>query len=85
MIDLLSAADLAAGAVEHYLTRNDRMGDSLTIKEESNKILAWLGRDGLGLKKQTILIRKEDLDFRGADVLFTSKGDETGEVISIGI
>ncbi|WP_345841381.1 hypothetical protein [Shewanella algae] len=57
MLDLLSCADIAAGCIEHYFTRKARMQDSLTIKEEANLVLEWLGRDGVGLKKKTIMIQ----------------------------
>ncbi|ELV8755246.1 hypothetical protein QNE93_004161 [Vibrio vulnificus] len=57
MLDLLSCTDIAAGSIEHYFTRKARMQDSLTIKEEANLVLEWLGRDGLGLKKKTIMIQ----------------------------
>jgi len=76
MLDLLSAADIAAGSIEHYFTRNDKM-DDLTIKEEANKVLKWLGRDGLGLKKHTIIIRKNGNAVDSGEVEFTENEPST--------
>jgi hypothetical protein len=56
MLDLLSCSDIAAGSLEHYFTRKEKMKDSLTVKEGANSVLDWLGRDGIGLKKKTIII-----------------------------
>ncbi|MEJ6079735.1 hypothetical protein MT391_14520 [Vibrio sp. 1-Bac 57] len=62
MLDLLSCADISAGSIEHYFTRKDKMNDSLTVKEEANSVLEWLSRDGIGLKKKTIIIQSAEED-----------------------
>ena len=54
-LDFLSCPDLAAGAVEHYFTRK-RNYEEPSIKKGAEQILSWLGRDGVALKKHTILI-----------------------------
>lgn len=70
-IDLLSCADLAAGAVEHYFTNLKKKGEQ-TIKGEANKILEWLGRDGVALKKHTIIIEKKtDGKYSTNEVIFS--------------
>jgi hypothetical protein len=71
-LDLLSAADLVAGAIEHYFTRNDKM-DELSIKEEADTILQWLGHDGIGLKKQTLLVKKDGNGIKGSEIVFKQK------------
>lgn len=58
-LDLLSAADIVAGSVEHYLTRAKASGDELNIKDEANQVLAWLTGQGVLLKKHTMFIRME--------------------------
>lgn len=60
-LDMLSAADIAAGAIAHYLTRRDTMGpDDATVRDGAATILNWLGHQGLGLKKLSMLIRQAD-------------------------
>ena len=57
-LDLLSAADLVAGSIEHYLTRRDVMGaDKADVREGADKLLYWLGHDGLALKKFNVIMR----------------------------
>lgn len=55
--DLLSLADLAAGATEHLYThtRNRRQHRH---KDAVTQILEWLGHDGLALKKLTVVVRR---------------------------
>ncbi len=51
-LDLLSAADIVAGSVGQYFTGRDEVGEqNVCIKEGAEKILVWLGHDGLALKK----------------------------------
>lgn len=57
LLDLLSAADVVAGSVEHYMTREKKLGDDLTIKEEAEKVLSWLTGHGILLKKHTMIIK----------------------------
>lgn len=71
-LDLLSASDLVAGSIEHCFTRNEKLA-KLSIKEEANTILQWLGHDGLGLKKQILLIKKDGAGFRGSEIIFDQK------------
>lgn len=69
-LDFLSCPDLAAGAVEHYFTRVNSTHTS-TIKSEANHILEWLGRDGVALKKHTIVIEKTSSgNFSASEVVF---------------
>jgi hypothetical protein len=54
-LDLLSAADIVAGSVCQYFTGRDAVGEqNVRIKEGAEKILVWLGHDGLALKKLCI-------------------------------
>jgi hypothetical protein len=46
--DLLSAADVVAGSVGQYFTSRDNLGEKdARVKEGAEKILVWLGHDGL--------------------------------------
>ena len=51
-LDLLSATDIVAGSAAQYFTSRDQIGEkSAFVKEGAEKILVWLGHDGLALKK----------------------------------
>ena len=56
LLDLLSASDLVAGSIEHYLTRKDNM-TNVTVKEEADQILVWHGYQGIALKKYAFVFR----------------------------
>lgn len=72
-IDFLSCPDLAAGALEHYFTRKKKF-DNLEIKPEADKILEWLGTDGICLKKHTLLIEQDnDNNINMGEVVFTTE------------
>ncbi len=59
--DLLSAADLAAGAFEHYFTRLARSNpEELTVDHRSDWIMQWLAYHGLLLNKHAIMITPGD-------------------------
>jgi hypothetical protein len=63
LIDLLSAADVAAGSVAEYLTKLDlHRPDDILVKEGSDSVLCWLAQDGVGLKKITLLLRRAHND-----------------------
>jgi hypothetical protein len=54
-LDLLSAADIVAGSVGQYFTSRDDLGEKdARVKEGAEKVLVWLGHDGLALKKMCI-------------------------------
>lgn len=74
-LDLLSAADIAAGSVEQYFTSRDSLGQhDARVKEGAEKVLQWLGQDGLGLKKLCVMIsRGEDGTIMSGSVDFVSK------------
>ena len=56
-LDLLSAADVAAGTVAQYFTSRDELGEhNALVKPGAEKVLQWLGLNGLGLKKLCIMI-----------------------------
>ncbi len=60
-LDLLSAADVVAGSVGQYFTSRDKLGENdARVKEGAEKILIWLGHDGLALKKLCIQLRLGD-------------------------
>ncbi|APX16600.1 hypothetical protein BWR17_12715 [Phaeobacter inhibens] len=56
ILDFLSMADLAAGAIEGFLSREDK-GLRGQQKEEAQAVLHWLGRPGIGLKKHNLVLR----------------------------
>ena len=53
-LDLLSAPDLAAGCIEHYLTKNAN-SNIHTIKEKADMFLAWYAYQGIMLKKYAFI------------------------------
>ncbi|MEN3793380.1 hypothetical protein [Fulvimarina sp. MAC3] len=64
MLDLLSAADLAAGSVEQYFSLKEESGNvNFGVKGGSDDVLRWFAHDGVGLKKATILIRQSSEGF----------------------
>jgi hypothetical protein len=57
----LSAADVVAGSVGQYFTSRDNLGEKdARVKEGAEKILVWLGHDGLALKKMCIQLSLGD-------------------------
>ncbi|SHL46680.1 hypothetical protein SAMN05444321_2991 [Bradyrhizobium lablabi] len=60
-LDLLSAADVVAGSIGQYFTGRDKVGEqNVCVKEGAEKILVWLGHDGLALKKLCVQLRLGD-------------------------
>jgi hypothetical protein len=60
-LDLLSAADLTAGAIGQYMSNRDSMGaEEATVKDGGEQVLLWLGHDGLALKKFSLVMRPGD-------------------------
>ena len=58
-LDLLSAADVCAGALAEYLTRREvNDPEEMEVKAGRDHVLQWLANDGIGLKKMTIVMRK---------------------------
>ena len=74
-LDLLSVADIAAGAVAQYFSERAKVGDqNVRVKEGAEKVLMWLGHDALALKKMCILICPgEDGVILSGTVKFTPK------------
>lgn len=69
--NFLSVADLAAGALEGYLTR--KMKNQLNeLKPEAKTIMSWLGRAGIGLKKHTMLIELDGDQLTCSELRFSS-------------
>lgn len=65
-LDLLSAADVTASSLEHYLTLEEKNSSSqFGVKEGAHHVLKWLANDGLALKKQIMKIVKEDNVYKG--------------------
>jgi hypothetical protein len=58
VLDFLSMTDLAAGAVSSYLTRRSQE-EHLKLSASEAKIVNWLGRQGIGLKKLAVVIEPE--------------------------
>lgn len=61
LLDLLSAPDLVAGSIEHFLTRQDNMPE-LTVKQGANQVLVWHGYQGIALKKYAFIFRAGEQD-----------------------
>jgi hypothetical protein len=54
-LDLLSATDVTAGAIEHFLSRSEA-APAEEPKEGSDLVLRWLAHDGPGLKKMNVIV-----------------------------
>ncbi len=73
-LDLLSAADVAAGTVAQYFTGRDEFGEhNVRLKPGAEKVLQWLGLDGLGLKKLCVMISAGENGFLSGTVDFTPR------------
>jgi hypothetical protein len=74
-LDLLSAADIVAGSVGQYFSSRDELGaEDARVKEGAEKVLLWLGHDGLALKKFCIqLALGDDGTIRFGSVEFQPK------------
>jgi hypothetical protein len=60
-LDLLSAADIAVGAVGQYFTGRSAVGEeNVGVKPGAEKVLGWLGVDALALKKTCVMIAAGD-------------------------
>jgi hypothetical protein len=58
LLDLLSATDIVAGSVEQYLSRGDSVPpEDILVKQGCDRVLQWLARDGVGLKKMNVIMR----------------------------
>lgn len=56
--DLLSLPDLAAGVLGDYLSKSDVLPhDEIRVKEGTEDIMLWFGRQGVGLKKFCAFLR----------------------------
>lgn len=72
-LDLLSATDVVAGSVEHYLNRSHGKDDEPLIKEEANHVLRWLSGQGIALKKHAMIIRAHEGGLASASLKFELK------------
>jgi hypothetical protein len=74
-LDLLSASDVVAGTLGQYFTGRDEVGaENVRVKEGADKVLVWLGNDGLCLKKLCVqLFPDEQGAIRTATIGFTPK------------
>lgn len=58
LLDLLSATDIVAGSVDQYLTQKDSVAENeIKVKQGCDRVLQWLARDGIGLKKMNLIMR----------------------------
>ena len=58
MNDLLSLPDIVAGSIAQYLSKTDtQKKEDIVVKVGAEKVLCFLARDGIGLKKTTFVIR----------------------------
>ena len=59
MLDMLSATDICAGALAEYLTQRETVDpNKIKVKPGCERVLQWLGHDGIGLKKMNVVMRK---------------------------
>ena len=57
--DMLSATDVVAGSLSQYLTQKDTVAShEIRIKDGCDRVLQWLGHDGIGLKKMNVVMRE---------------------------
>jgi hypothetical protein len=57
-LDLLSATDIVAGALDQYLSQPENMAPAdILVKQGCERVLQWLAHDGLGLKKMNVVMR----------------------------
>ena len=57
-LDLLSATDVTAGAIEQFLSRSDTApAEDVRVKQGCDLVLKWLAHDGVGLKKMNVIVR----------------------------
>lgn len=57
-LDLLSATDVVAGSIEHFLSLSDSGAPVETsLKPGVETVLRWLANDGIALKKMTVTLR----------------------------
>jgi len=61
-LDLLSATDIVAGSIEHYMTRSHGIDKEPQIKAEANQVLCWLSGQGVALKRHTMIIKKRMME-----------------------
>lgn len=54
--DLLSITDLAAGCVAHFYNEKEKSQDP-RIREQANRVLLWMSRQGIGLKRLNFVVR----------------------------
>lgn len=70
-LDLLSATDIVASSIEHYLTKRDTDGTAnVEVNAGAEHVLQWLAHDGLSLKKATIIIRPFEGGIQSANLEF---------------
>ncbi|MBH3426172.1 hypothetical protein [Pseudomonas alkylphenolica] len=70
-LDLLSIPDLVGGAIENYFTSKSRsLDDQFLVKSGSDVILKWLVHHGVGLKKHTMMICRDDVGVRASTLKF---------------
>ena len=57
--DMLSATDVVAGSLSQYLTQRARVPpQEIRVKDGCDRVLQWLGHDGIGLKKMNVVMRE---------------------------
>ena len=57
--DMLSATDVVAGSLSQYLTQRASVPPrEIQVKDGCDRVLQWLGHDGIGLKKMNVVMRK---------------------------
>ena len=56
--DILSAADVVAGSLSQYLTQKAKVAPAeIRVKDGCDRVLQWLGHDGIGLKKMNVVMQ----------------------------
>ena len=72
-LDLLSAADVAAGALGEYMTKREAIAEvDITVKEGSDKVLQWMPAHGIGLRKVVQVVYPDGGGIRVGTLKFTT-------------
>ena len=80
--DLLSATDLIAGSLEHYYSRL-KTDASSKVRDDANKILVWMGYEGVSLRRDAIRIRRSPDDVANRANVATVKFVPTEEATNV--
>ncbi|MBN2443078.1 MAG: hypothetical protein JXJ04_17090 [Spirochaetales bacterium] len=70
-LDFLSIADISAGAIERSFSLR-KEDNSVDLSDSAENVLSWLGKDGTGMRKITLLIQKQKNRLFANEVVFNT-------------